>query len=237
MSEWRKTPHGQFSEARSPCPRARSISRTQDLGSPPRQPASLPSQTRELSAQRPQFPKQNGVRNARRELKKLVAGERRKCGVGRVCVSSPTFSSRLLSRRRPSGAEGIRTLDPRLAKPMLSQLSYGPWEGPCQPVGGNRSGTRPVDRISEVGARRVELRTSSLSATRSNQLSYAPSPQKRSGRPETAHCRFPRPTVKRGTNRACRGDRFCPIVIGSRMPGRCRNLPETLPRGPRDARM
>ncbi len=27
---------------------------------------------------------------------------------------------------RPSGAEGTRTLDPRLAKPMLSQLSYGP---------------------------------------------------------------------------------------------------------------
>ena len=25
-----------------------------------------------------------------------------------------------------NGAEGTRTLDPRLAKPMLSQLSYGP---------------------------------------------------------------------------------------------------------------
>ena len=28
-----------------------------------------------------------------------------------------------------NGAEGTRTLDPRLAKPMLSQLSYGPREG------------------------------------------------------------------------------------------------------------
>lgn len=29
-------------------------------------------------------------------------------------------------RRAKCGAEGIRTLDPRLAKPMLSQLSYSP---------------------------------------------------------------------------------------------------------------
>ena len=96
-------------------------------------------------------------------------------------LSLLTLLSSLFSLgRRPSGAEGTRTLDPRLAKPMLSQLSYGPertsWETP-------RGSTIP-DRIryqvtehhqkSAVGARRFELRTSSLSATRSNQLSYAP---------------------------------------------------------------
>jgi hypothetical protein len=56
------------------------------------------------------------------------------------------------------GAEGVRTPDPRLAKPMLSQLSYS-----------------PVCAFGElVGLDRVELSTSRLSGVRSNHLSYRP---------------------------------------------------------------
>ncbi len=80
------------------------------------------------------------------------------CGVSARRQVSQVEPSLCCADGRQSGAEGTRTLDPRLAKPMLSQLSYGPRE------------------TDQVGARRVELRTSSLSATRSNQLSYAPGP-------------------------------------------------------------
>ena len=52
------------------------------------------------------------------------------------------------------GAERDRTDDLRLAKPALSQLSYGP---------------------NKVGQGRVELPTSRLSGVRSNHLSYWPS--------------------------------------------------------------
>ena len=54
------------------------------------------------------------------------------------------------------GADRDRTDDPRLAKPVLSQLSYSP-----------RSS-------SLVGLGRFELPTSRLSGGRSNQLSYRP---------------------------------------------------------------
>ena len=62
---------------------------------------------------------------------------------------------------RLSGGDGrARTGDPRLAKPVLSQLSYTP---------GDSSGV-----IRVVGLTRVELVTSRLSGVRSNQLSYRP---------------------------------------------------------------
>ena len=61
------------------------------------------------------------------------------------------------------GADRIRTDDPRLAKPVLSQLSYSP-ERAALP------GPAPV-----VGLGRFELPTSRLSGVRSNQLSYRPS--------------------------------------------------------------
>ncbi len=51
-----------------------------------------------------------------------------------------------------NGADGHRTHDPRLAKPVLSQLSYSP----------------------TMGLGRVELPTSPLSGVRSSQLSYRP---------------------------------------------------------------
>ena len=40
----------------------------------------------------------------------------------------PSPLARSIAGRAANGAEGTRTLDPRLAKPMLSQLSYGPRE-------------------------------------------------------------------------------------------------------------
>ena len=52
------------------------------------------------------------------------------------------------------GARRARTADPRLAKPMLSQLSYGP--------------------IVLVGLGGLEPPTSPLSGVRSNRLSYRP---------------------------------------------------------------
>jgi hypothetical protein len=63
---------------------------------------------------------------------------------------------RASARFKQGGDEGDRTLNPRLAKPVLSQLSYVP----------------PL-----VGAPRFELGTSALSGLRSNQLSYAPANQ------------------------------------------------------------
>lgn len=57
-----------------------------------------------------------------------------------------------------NGDERDRTANPRLAKPVLSQLSYVP-------------ALKPSNR---VGAPRFELGTSALSGLRSNQLSYAP---------------------------------------------------------------
>ena len=71
-----------------------------------------------------------------------------------------------LPRMLYDGGDGrARTGDPRLAKPVLSQLSY-----------------TPICRYSSsswslVGLTRVELVTSRLSGVRSNQLSYRPKPE------------------------------------------------------------
>jgi hypothetical protein len=73
----------------------------------------------------------------------------------------PPFYS-LICRYSPNGDERDRTANPRLAKPVLSQLSYVPEHYPL------------------VGAPRLELGTSALSGPRSNQLSYAPA------RPQTS---------------------------------------------------
>ena len=61
------------------------------------------------------------------------------------------------------GGNGTRTHDPRLAKPMLYQLSYSPKDFPG-------SSAR-----SAVGQARFELATPRLSSVCSNQLSYWPS--------------------------------------------------------------
>ena len=67
---------------------------------------------------------------------------------------------------RSSGDKGGRTPNPRLAKAVLSQLSYVPvWSVIVW-------GRLPADAI--VRAPRFELGTSALSGLRSNQLSYVP---------------------------------------------------------------
>jgi hypothetical protein len=64
---------------------------------------------------------------------------------------------------KDGGAERDRTVDPLLAKQVLSQLSYSPLK------------IRLTDRRDKVvGLGRFELPTSPLSGVRSNQLSYRP---------------------------------------------------------------
>ncbi len=80
----------------------------------------------------------------------------------------PDLPPNRTSVRRIGGADRDRTGDPLLAKQVLSQLSYGPWEFSTEPeehVGG-------PERV--VGLGRFELPTSRLSGVRSNQLSYRP---------------------------------------------------------------
>ena len=63
------------------------------------------------------------------------------------------------------GADRDRTDDPRLAKPVLFQLSYSP----------SVLVRDAFDCVREVGLARLELATSALSGLRSNHLSYRPS--------------------------------------------------------------
>ena len=65
--------------------------------------------------------------------------------------------------KKNGGAERDRTVDPLLAKQVLSQLSYSPLKV---------SITNRRDKV--VGLGRFELPTSPLSGVRSNQLSYRP---------------------------------------------------------------
>ena len=67
------------------------------------------------------------------------------------------------------GDERDRTVDLRLAKPALSQLSYIP--------SGAATRAHPMfGKLLMVGPSRIELPTSRLSGVRSNQLSYGPTP-------------------------------------------------------------
>ena len=74
------------------------------------------------------------------------------------------------------GANRDRTDDPRLAKPVLSQLSYSP-EWPSNDRKHTVRSRLPtfVERGTAVGLARLELATSPLSGVRSNHLSYRPS--------------------------------------------------------------
>ena len=65
---------------------------------------------------------------------------------------------------KDGGAERDRTVDPLLAKQVLSQLSYSPMP--------NYNARVPTAKL--VGLGRFELPTSPLSGVRSNQLSYRP---------------------------------------------------------------
>ena len=86
-----------------------------------------------------------------------------------------------------SGDDRDRTGNPRLAKPVLSQLSYVPGEEmtndearmskeDATPGFISTLGLRH-STFSRLGVRRLELRTSALSELRSNQLSYTPGRQ------------------------------------------------------------
>ena len=66
-------------------------------------------------------------------------------------------ANQLESKTATNGADGHRTHDPRLAKPVLSQLSYS-----------------PTPKTGSMGLGRIELPTSPLSGVRSSQLSYRP---------------------------------------------------------------
>jgi hypothetical protein len=70
------------------------------------------------------------------------------------------------------GADRSRTGDLRLAKPALSQLSYGPCSAPSETGCWVFAAAGYADL---VGQGRVELPTSRLSGVRSNHLSYWPS--------------------------------------------------------------
>ena len=85
-----------------------------------------------------------------------------------------------------SGGRRTRTDDPLLAKQMLSQLSYTP--GLKGEVRWERERSHTSDftlPTSRVGVPELESGTSSLSATRSNQLSYTPVHVPQSGRRRT----------------------------------------------------
>ena len=88
----------------------------------------------------------------------------------------------------PSGAERDRTVDLRLAKPALSQLSYSPERASKPrsrrleaPEHGKSRGRVSQQSTLRVGQGRLELPTSRLSGVRSNHLSYWPG-----GRGETS---------------------------------------------------
>ena len=74
------------------------------------------------------------------------------------------------SEARLGGDERDRTVDLRLAKPALSQLSYIPVQSTLQDL---------AAEMKMVGPSRIELPTSRLSGVRSNHLSYGPTPIKR----------------------------------------------------------
>jgi hypothetical protein len=78
-------------------------------------------------------------------------------------IACLTYTYRTCQSRSYGGAERDRTVDPLLAKQVLSQLSYSPLMIRYLTVG-----------IKVVGLGRFELPTSPLSGVRSNQLSYRP---------------------------------------------------------------
>ena len=82
-------------------------------------------------------------------------------------IACLTCTYRTCQSRSYGGAERDRTVDPLLAKQVLSQLSYSP----LKIINSNLSMTVG---IKVVGLGRFELPTSPLSGVRSNQLSYRP---------------------------------------------------------------
>src|SRR5262245_48502954 len=128
--------------------------------------------------------------------------------------------SNTLAKESSGGADRDRTGDPRLAKPVLSQLSYSPearFAPSPKPAEAAASHESTVDELRSflvrssareagmVGLGRVELPTSRLSGVRSNHLSYRPPGM--AGllvRAERAPGRFPAARAHRGASTARR---------------------------------
>ena len=113
--------------------------------------------------------------------------------VDSACHPSDGRGAVTLRPDRSSGDERARTANPRLAKPVLSQLSYVPRENSRRPR--HRLGKSWHSLHFKVGVPGFEPGTSSLSATRSNQLSYTPLPNCAGG---TCYSRPGSLAVKRG---------------------------------------
>ena len=98
----------------------------------------------------------------------------------------------------PNGDKEIRTLDPLLARQVLSQLSYVPIS-PAETYALRR----------KMGGRRLELPTSRLSGVRSNRLSYQPI-YINAWHPPILPCSHPHSTVgRKGLNRRVRDGNGC----------------------------
>lgn len=96
--------------------------------------------------------------------------------LGVVNFGARFFFFSILARQLKHGDDRDRTGNLCLARAALSQLSYVP-DGPLSPTDINPRAAEPNARgqsCTRVGVLGFEPRTSSLSAMRSNQLSYTP---------------------------------------------------------------
>ena len=131
--------------------------------------APLPSraQTRRKTQSRTRRPRQRKKHSLHRFSKNRGGrGDGRFFSARPNAAPSKNFRRTFLAAASPppkrwdgGGAEGIRTPDPRLAKPVLSQLSYCPFWVASRPL---------------VGLGGLEPPTLRLSGVRSNHLSYRP---------------------------------------------------------------
>ena len=83
------------------------------------------------------------------------------------------YGTRPLFRVRNGDGE-IRTLDPLLARQVLSQLSYTPMDAGLPFFQGNPCSVLSWMSVHPVGLSGLEPPTSRLSGVRSNRLSYKP---------------------------------------------------------------
>ena len=133
-------------------------------------------------------------------------------------VFSTTQISSTTQTGENGGASRDRTDDLRLAKPALSQLSYGPvrkarpdlknWSAAFLFGGGDNH--LSLMRAEVGGPGRLELPTSRLSSARSNQLSYRP------GRPAACRqCLRLNSSYERDTKTAIRRSSICQSSVGT----------------------
>ena len=120
----------------------------------------------------------------------------------RFTIQYAVFKVRLRKLMLPSGDGEIRTLDPLLARQVLSQLSYTPTNRFVSSI--LLSG---LDSSRPMGLSGLEPPTSRLSGVRSNRLSYKPIGIRH---PPTLPCRLQHSTIGRlGLNRRVRDGNGC----------------------------